>query len=196
MKYWFGMLMARSWLFFLQSKPSAPFVAEAYERDHRGLDTAFDTPAMLQFHQMMFWLRHVLQQPSNSISIFTWKRKTRICTALWGNACLSRPGKSSRYHGKPNATRTLSGTCCLVISFVEPQWRENMTRIWQMVMPPPAFDQAKHLIQKAIGDDWAELMRRISPLHKLVQVIIASCWDNILGYKRWFNIYKSIHPII
>jgi hypothetical protein len=42
--------------------------------------------------------------------------------------------------------------------------RENMTRIWQMVMPPPAFDQAKQLIKKAIGDDWAELMRRIPPL--------------------------------
>jgi hypothetical protein len=42
--------------------------------------------------------------------------------------------------------------------------RENMTRIWQMVMPPAALDQAKVLIQKAIGDDWAELTRRIPTL--------------------------------
>jgi hypothetical protein len=42
--------------------------------------------------------------------------------------------------------------------------REIMTRIWQMVMPPPAFDQAKLLIQKAIGNDWAELVRRIPTL--------------------------------
>ena len=42
--------------------------------------------------------------------------------------------------------------------------RENMTRIWQMVMPPPAFDQAKLLIHQAIGDDWAELTRRIPNL--------------------------------
>jgi hypothetical protein len=42
--------------------------------------------------------------------------------------------------------------------------RENMTRIWQMVMPAPAFAGAKALIQKAVGDDWEELTRRIPAL--------------------------------
>jgi hypothetical protein len=42
--------------------------------------------------------------------------------------------------------------------------RENMTRIWQMVMPAPAFAGARQLIQKAIGTDWAEWTRRIPTL--------------------------------
>jgi hypothetical protein len=42
--------------------------------------------------------------------------------------------------------------------------RENMTRIWQMVMPAPAFAGVKELIKKAIGSDWAELTRRIPTL--------------------------------
>ena len=42
--------------------------------------------------------------------------------------------------------------------------RENMTRIWQMVMPPPVSSGAKQLIQQAIGSDWAELTRRIPTL--------------------------------
>jgi hypothetical protein len=42
--------------------------------------------------------------------------------------------------------------------------RENMTRIWQMVMPPPAFTGVKELIKKSIGSDWAELTRRIPTL--------------------------------
>jgi hypothetical protein len=42
--------------------------------------------------------------------------------------------------------------------------RENLTRIWQMVLPPPVFSRAKELIQEAIGDDWAELTRRIPGL--------------------------------
>jgi hypothetical protein len=42
--------------------------------------------------------------------------------------------------------------------------RENMTRIWQMVLPPPVFAQVKQLIQKALGNDWAELTRRIPSL--------------------------------
>ena len=47
---------------------------------------------------------------------------------------------------------------------IGPNDRENMTRIWQMVMPPQVFEQVKKLIQKAIGDDWAELIQRIPTL--------------------------------
>jgi hypothetical protein len=42
--------------------------------------------------------------------------------------------------------------------------RENMTHIWQMVMPAPVFAGVSQLIRKAIGDDWAELVRRIPTL--------------------------------
>ena len=42
--------------------------------------------------------------------------------------------------------------------------RENMTLIWQMVMPAQAFAAATQLIKKAIGNDWAELSRRIPTL--------------------------------
>jgi hypothetical protein len=42
--------------------------------------------------------------------------------------------------------------------------RENMTRIWQMLMPPPFFAGAAQLIRKALGDEWAELTRRIPAL--------------------------------
>ena len=42
--------------------------------------------------------------------------------------------------------------------------RENMTRIWQMVMPADAFAGAMQLVRQAIGDDFAELHRRIPDL--------------------------------
>jgi hypothetical protein len=42
--------------------------------------------------------------------------------------------------------------------------RENMVRIWQMVMPAEAFVGAKGLVRQAVGDDWAELTRRIPEL--------------------------------
>jgi hypothetical protein len=42
--------------------------------------------------------------------------------------------------------------------------RENMTRIWQMVMPADAFTGATALVELAIGDEWAELARRIPEL--------------------------------
>jgi hypothetical protein len=42
--------------------------------------------------------------------------------------------------------------------------RENMARIQMTVIPAEAFAGAKQLIQRAIGDHWAELTRRIPEL--------------------------------
>jgi hypothetical protein len=42
--------------------------------------------------------------------------------------------------------------------------RENMTRIWQHVMPPEAFAGASQLVAASIGDGWSELTRRIPEL--------------------------------
>jgi Hemerythrin HHE cation binding domain len=42
--------------------------------------------------------------------------------------------------------------------------RENLLRIWQMVMPAEMFGGAKLLVQKAVGDDWAEMTRRVPEL--------------------------------
>jgi hypothetical protein len=39
-----------------------------------------------------------------------------------------------------------------------------MTKIWQQVLPEPAFAGVTKLIKKAIGDDWAELTRRLPEL--------------------------------
>ncbi len=42
--------------------------------------------------------------------------------------------------------------------------RENMTRVWQVVMPAEVFGGAIQLVHQAIGDDFAELSRRIPDL--------------------------------
>jgi hypothetical protein len=42
--------------------------------------------------------------------------------------------------------------------------RENMTRVWQMVMPPEVFAGAMQVVHQAIGDDFEELNRRIPEL--------------------------------
>lgn len=47
---------------------------------------------------------------------------------------------------------------------IGPDDRENMTRIWQQALPEPAFVAVTKLIQAAVGNDWAELTRRIPEL--------------------------------
>jgi len=56
----------------------APSVAEAYERDHRGLDAAFDAlnAAVLQ---MTYWQGTRYSSIQVSILTYTWQRKTLIC---------------------------------------------------------------------------------------------------------------------
>jgi len=42
--------------------------------------------------------------------------------------------------------------------------RENITRIWRQTLPDAAFAGTIKLVQEAIGNDWAELTRRIPEL--------------------------------
>lgn len=42
--------------------------------------------------------------------------------------------------------------------------RENLTRIWRQVMPPEAFGGVVMLIRQTLGDDFAELERRVPDL--------------------------------
>ena len=44
---------------------------------------------------------------------------------------------------------------------IGPDDRENMTRIYEMMLPAPVFAGVKDLIRTAIGNDWKELTRRI-----------------------------------
>jgi hypothetical protein len=42
--------------------------------------------------------------------------------------------------------------------------QENMIRIWQMMLPPPAFASVRETIRSVSGSDWDELTRRIPDL--------------------------------
>ena len=70
----------------------------------------------------------------------------------------------SGYRGQGIGSELMERVVAWMFPLMSHDDRENMTRIWQMVMPPPAFARAKQLIQNAIGSDWAELTRRIPTL--------------------------------
>ena len=142
----------------------APSVAEAYERDHRGLDAAFDalnaavsardaletarTTAAFKFHLDM----HLDKEDVHLYRLM--RERVPVPDQIKAVSLMAGTVPQERF---PE-----------VIAWMFPLLghddRENMTRIWQMVMPPPVFAVAKQLIQKAIGNDWAELTRRIPTL--------------------------------
>jgi len=142
----------------------APSVAEAYERDHRGLDAAFEAlssavsardgldtaraTAAFKFHLDI----HLDKEDAHLYRLM--KERVTVPDQIKAAGMMSSTVPQERF---PE-----------VIAWMFPLMghddRENMTRIWQMVMPAPVFAGAKQLIQKAIGNDWAELTRRIPSL--------------------------------
>jgi len=142
----------------------APSVAEAYERDHRGLDAAFEAlsaavsvndaletaraTAAFKFHLDI----HLLKEDELLYPLM----KERVPAADQGKAVgiMSSTVPQDRF---PELVRWM-------FPLMDHNDRENMTRIWQMVMPAPAFNNAKQLIQMTIGNDWSELTRRIPGL--------------------------------
>ena len=141
-----------------------PSVAEAYLRDHHGLDAAFDSlnaavsasdalataraSAAFKFHLDI----HLDKEDAHLYRLV----RERVSAADLGKAIGIMSGVAPQ--------ERFPEVVVWLYSLLGHDDRENMTRIWQMMMPAPVFAQVTQLIQKAIGDDWAELTRRIPTL--------------------------------
>jgi hypothetical protein len=142
----------------------APLVAEAYEKDHRGLDTLYEildkavkaadklaiarAASALEFHLRF----HLYKEDTHLYRIFDERIPVPEQAAITGK--LSQKIPQPRFPEVVTWLYTLIG----------PNDRENVTRILQMALPAPAFVGVKKLIQSTLGDDWADLVRRIPEL--------------------------------
>jgi Hemerythrin HHE cation binding domain len=142
----------------------APSVVEAYEMDHRGLDAAFDrlgdavaardtletarATAAFKFHLDV----HLAKEDTHLYRIV----KERIPVPDQATAV-------GIMAGQVPADRN-PDLIAWMFPLLGDDDRENMTRVWQMVMPPEVFAGAIGLVHQAIGDDFDELHRRIPEL--------------------------------
>ena len=142
----------------------APLVAEAYERDHRGLDSLYESlheavaasdmlaaaraTAAFRFHLRF----HLDKEDAHLYRIFDEKISLPDQAVIVGKMAQRIP--QDRF---PELVEWL-------FPLLGPTDRENMTRIWQQALPGLAFTGLTKLIKAAIRDDWAELVRRIPDL--------------------------------
>ncbi|MGZ4863814.1 MAG: hemerythrin domain-containing protein [Halobacteriota archaeon] len=143
----------------------APLVAEAYVKDHRGLDAASDeldrsytardplqtarATAAFRFHLNI----HLYKEDTHLYRIF----KERVPMPEQWNA-IGLMAKNVPPERFPEAM----GWLFLLIGQDD---RENLVRVWQTAMPAPVFAGVKGLIKKAIPSDWADLTERIPTLN-------------------------------
>jgi len=142
----------------------APLVAEAYVKDHRGLDAAFDEL------NKSYSVRDSLQTARATaafrfhLDIHLNKEDTHLYRIFEERVPLPEQAKAVGIMSSTVPQERFPEVVAWMYPLMGQDDRENMTRIWQMVMPAPAFAGAKELIKKAVGNDWAELTHRIPNL--------------------------------
>jgi hypothetical protein len=142
----------------------APSVAEAYVKDHRGLDAAFDALNDAVTARDALETARATAAFKFHLDIHLAKEDAHVYRLLRERVSVPDQGR---------AVGIMAGTVPQdrfpeVIGWMFPLLgdddRENMTRAWQMVMPAEPFAGVMQLVRKAVGDDWAELIRRIPEL--------------------------------
>jgi hypothetical protein len=142
----------------------APLVAKPYELDHRGLDSLFKslhkavnasdhlttarTTAALNFHLDI----HLDKEEAHLYQIFN----ERISLPNQG-AIVKQMAQKIPQDRFPEFVRWL-------YALLGPDDRENMIKIMRQALPEPVFTTATKLIQATIGNEWADVTRRIPEL--------------------------------
>ena len=142
----------------------APSVAEAYERDHRGLDAAFDALNAAVSARDALETARATAAFKFHLDIHLAKEDAHLYRLMRERVPMPEQGKALGIMSSSVPQDRFPEVVAWLFPLIDHDDRENMTRIWQMVMPQPVFAQVKQLIQAAIGDDWAELTRRIPTL--------------------------------
>jgi hypothetical protein len=142
----------------------APLVAEAYLKDHRGLDMAYDT-----LNQS--YSAHDLLQTARATSAFRFhlkmhldKEDTHLYRIFRERIPVPEQAKAVSIIASQIPQERFPEFVSWMYPLMGNDDRENMTRILQAVIPAPAFSGVKELIKKAVGSDWEELTRRIPAL--------------------------------
>ena len=142
----------------------APLVAESYERDHRGLDSLFESLSKAVNASDTLAIARITCAFEFHLSIHLNKEEAHLYRIF--NERMSLPDQGAIIGGMAQKIpqERFPEVVAWLYPLIGPDDRENMTRIWQQALPEPAFVAVTKLIQEAVGNDWAELIRRIPEL--------------------------------
>lgn len=142
-----------------------PGVAETYEKEHRGLDKASDimndavaTGNALDISRASAALKFLLD-------LHLDKEDAHMYPVIRKSVPMPEQGKGVGIVAAAVPQDRFPELVTWLYPLLGDDDRENMARIMQSVMPPPAFASTRTLIEKSIGSiGWAELIRRIPSL--------------------------------
>jgi hypothetical protein len=143
----------------------APLVAEAYERDHRGLDAAFDALNAAVAAGNALETARASAAFKFHLNMHLGKEDAHLYRIVRERISLPDQGQALGIVASKVPQERFPEVIAWLFPLINDTDRENTTRIWQMVMPAPVFEGMKGLIRQALGRDWDELTRRIPTLN-------------------------------
>jgi hypothetical protein len=142
----------------------APAIAEAYEKDHRALDAAFDALNNAVSVRDPLETARATKAFKYFLDVHLDKEDTHLYRLLGERVPVPELGQAVGVMASAVPQDRFPELVAWMFPLMGVDDRENMTRIWQHVMPPEAFAGATQLVQAAIGDEWSDLTRRIPEL--------------------------------
>jgi hypothetical protein len=139
-------------------------VAEAYEKDHRALDAAFDALNNAVSLRDPLETARATKAFKYFLDVHLDKEDAHLYRLIGERLSVPDQGQAVGLMASTVPEDRFPELVAWMYPLMGHDDRENMTRIWQKVMPPEAFAGATQLVATAIGDDWSELTRRIPEL--------------------------------
>jgi hypothetical protein len=142
----------------------APLVAWSYERDHRGLDAAYAAMDAAVSAQDTLETARTSAAFKFHLDLHLAKEDAHVYRLIRERVSMADQGKAVGVMSSTVPQDRFPEVVAWLFPLLGDDDRENVTRIFQTVMPPPAFAGVKQLIRQAIPDGWPELARRIPEL--------------------------------
>jgi hypothetical protein len=142
----------------------APLVAEAYVRDHRALDSAYDAlDAAIAVGDALETARAAAAFRFH-LDLHLAKEDTHVYRLIRERVPVPEQGKAVGVMAGQIPQERFPELIAWMFPLVGNDDRESMIRAWQAVLPAEALAGALGLARAATGSDWAELARRIPGL--------------------------------
>ena len=142
----------------------APLVAEAYLKDHRGLDLAYDKLNQSYSSRDLLQIARATAAFRFHLNMHLDKEDTHLYRIFRERVPLPEQAKAVSIIASQIPQERFPEFVAWMFPLMGNDDRENMIRIMQAAFPAANFSKAKELIKKAVGNDWDELTRRISTL--------------------------------
>jgi Hemerythrin HHE cation binding domain len=143
----------------------APSVAEAYQLDHNALDVASNNLSAAVSARDLLETARAAAAFKFHLDLHLDKEEAHIYRLMKERTQMPEQATAVGVMASTVPPQRFPALVAWMFPLLNHDDRENMTRIWQAVLPAERFEMARQLIQKAINsNDWAELTRRIPTL--------------------------------